>query len=127
MFLCCGSSLTILQKAFRQNAKFGLFFFAHISKVMKRLHFLKKNLKAQNILLEPLNSVLMRLMETFAESTKICSQKLEKVKRYMFFFAKSYSKRSLGHVESHFDKPDEVFLPRSRNIFWSMKCNDQKD
>ena len=26
MFLCCGSSLTILQKAFRQNANFGLFF-----------------------------------------------------------------------------------------------------
>ena len=42
MFLCCGSSLTILQKAFRQNAKFGLFFFCSHFKSDEEVAFSQK-------------------------------------------------------------------------------------
>ena len=85
------------------------------------------SIKAQKILLESLNSVLINLLDSLPRVRNFFAQNLKNGKMaYVLFSPKSYSKSSLGHVECLFDNPDEVFLPRSRNILRSMNENDQE-
>ena len=81
----------------------------------------------QKILLESLNSVLINLLDSLPRVRTFFAQNLKNgEKAYVLFSPKSYSKSSLGHVEFLFDNPDEVFLPRNRNVLLSMNENDEK-